>query len=133
MRLLNYLLILTTSLTLFTSSISLADTQTKHGPVSISFQVIQDQLNIDSSMIKSASIITNSNGAYYGLQIELSSSAAKELTHLTTNGVGKIANLVINNKIITSATIRSPLQDKFLITGITRKDAQEIIDSVKNK
>lgn len=45
--------------------------------------------------------------------------------------LGKIANLVINKKIMTSATIQSPLQNKFLITGITKEDAKKFIDFLK--
>jgi len=128
MRLLNYFIILATS-TMLMSPVSFADT-TKHPHASIVFQVVQDQMNIDNSMIKDASLIDN-NGTYGGLKIILNTSDSKELTQITKAGVGKIANLVINNKIVTSATLRSSLQHQFLVLDITKEDAQAFIDSVK--
>lgn len=129
MRLLKYLIILTASM-IFMSSMSLADAITKQTHAPVVFQVIQAQINFDNSMIKSASFITKSDGSFGGLQIQLKPSASKELTHVTAAGIGKVANLVINDKIVTSATLRSSLQNQFLITDITKEDAQKFIDSL---
>ena len=130
MRLLNCLLVLTTSV-IFLSPVSFANTITKQAHDPVVFQVIQDQLNIDNSVIKDASIITNSDGSYGGLQINLNSAASKELTRITTAGIGKVANIVLNNKIVSSATLQSSLQHQFLVTSIKKEDAQMFIDSLK--
>jgi preprotein translocase subunit SecD len=98
----------------------------------IEFQVIQDQLNFDNNSIKTASLSVNKDGSYSGLEIELKPSASNDLNRVTTANVGKVVNLVINGRIITSATIQSPLQNKFLIAGITKDEAQKFIDSLKN-
>ena len=97
----------------------------------IEFQVIQDQLNFDNTTIKSASLYEKEDGTFGGLQIELKPSASNDLTRITSASIGKVANLVINGKIMTSATIQAPLQNKFLITNITKEDAKKFIDSLK--
>ena len=132
MRLLNYLLILTTSAMLI-SPVSFADIAIKHVHAPVVFQVIQDQMNIDNSMIKNVSIITNSNGSYGGLQIELKHSASKELTHMTAARVGKMANLVLNDKIYITAKLSEPFAHKLFINAnsISKEDAQAFIDSLK--
>lgn len=131
MRLLRCLLVLTTSVILL-SPVSFANTTPKQVHAPIVFQIIQDQMNIDNSMIKSASIITDNDGIYGGLQINLNASASKELIRITKAGIGKIANIVLNNKIVSSATLQSSLQHQFLLTDITKEDAQMFIDSLKN-
>ena len=137
MRPLNYLLIVTTSVMLMSSpSFANATSTSAHAPVV--FQVIQDQINLEKPLIKSASLITNKDGSFGGIQIELNPSSAKELKRITAAGVGKVANLVINGRIVTSATLRSPLESKFIIYdsnktniyGISKDDAQKFIDSL---
>ena len=115
------------------SPVSFADTITKQTHAPVVFQVIQDQMNIDNSMIKNVSIITNSDGSYGGLQIELKPSASKELTHMTTARVGKIANLVLNDKIYVTAKLSGPFAHKLFINAndISKEDAQAFIDSLK--
>lgn len=139
MRVLNYLLILATSTMLITTpTFAASNNVSGHQQSPVVFQVIQDQINLDKSMIKSASIVKNSDGSYGGLKIELTSDAAKELTRITSSGVGKMANLVINGKLVTSAKLVSPLQNPFLIydnsknnvNALTEKNAQEFINSL---
>lgn len=115
---------------IFMSSISFAETNTKQNHAPVVFQVVQAQINFDNSMIKNASFITNNDGSFGGLEIQLKPSASKELTRITAAGVGKEANLVINDKIVSRATLRSSLQDQFLITDISKEDAQKFIDSL---
>lgn len=129
MRLLKYLLILTTG-TMMMSSVIYADNASKRDHAPVVFQVIQDQMNIDASMIKDASLIDN-NGTYGGLEIVLKPSAATELKRITKAGVGKIANLEINDKIVIAAKIRSPLEPKFVVSGISKDEAQTLINSLK--
>lgn len=129
MRLLDYLIILTTS-TMMMSSTTYADNATKRDHAPVVFQVIQDQMNIDASMIKSASIIDN-NGTYGGLKIVLKPAAAKELKRITKAGVGRAANLELNNKTVTTVTLRSRLKHQLVINDITQEDAQAFIDSLK--
>ena len=128
MRLLKQLIILI-AISLSTISISYAD-NTTHSNAPVVFQVVQDQISFDHSLIKSASLITKKDGSFGGLQIVIKPSASKELTRVTEANVGKIANLVINDKIVASATLRSSLKNQFLITEITKTDAQKFIDSL---
>lgn len=129
MRLLKYLVIAAAS-TMVMSSLTHAELMTKHDHAPIVFQVIQTQMNIDSSMIQGASLIDN-NGKYGGLEIVLKPSAASELKRITKAGVGRIANLEINDKVMLSAKIRSPLDPKFVVSGITKDEAQAFIDALK--
>ncbi len=127
MRVSNFLLIsIMSSVMLFSSSVFAETTKSSHAPVV--FQVIQDQINFDKTMIKSASVITK-NGKN-SLEIVLNPSASKELAQVTGNAIGKTANFVINGKIMTSATIRASLQNKFLISDISKEDGQTIVDSL---
>jgi len=104
----------------------------KNSNARLEFQVIQEQINFDAANIKKASLIESKDGTFGGLQIELNPSASSDLTRVSEAGIGKCANLVLNKKIITSATIRSQLRNKFIIKDITKEDAQNYIDSLKN-
>lgn len=128
MRLLDYLIILTTSTMM--SSVSYADNASKRDHAPVVFQVIQDQMSVDASMIKSASLIDN-NGKYGGLKIVLKPAAAKELKRITKAGVGRAANLELNNNTVTTVTLRSPLKHQLVVNDITKEDAQAFIDSLK--
>lgn len=117
------------------SPVSFANTTTKQVHAPIAFQIIQDQMNIDRSMIKDATLVTNNDGSYGGLKIELKSSVAKKLTQMTKKRVGKFANLVLNDKVIITAKLVEPFSpDKFIVNGgsLTKEEAVSFIDSLKN-
>lgn len=95
------------------------------------FQVVQNQLAFDNALIKHASIIENKDGTFGGLEVTLKPSASKEIKRITTAGIGKVANLVINGKIVSSAKLQSSLEHQFLITDITKENAQTFISYLK--
>jgi preprotein translocase subunit SecD len=124
------ILVLTTSLALF-PIIGFSKNTTDSSPNFSVLQVVQDQLILDKTTVKSASLIEKKDGIFGGLQIEINPAASNNFIHLTKTGMGKTMNLVLNNKIIFSAKIRSTLQTQFMITGITREEAQSIMSSLR--
>lgn len=95
------------------------------------FQVVQNQFILDRTTIKSASINKKKDGTFGGVIIEIKSSASKDFIQLTKHNVGKVLNLVVNNKIISSAKIYNALSTQFVINGISKKEAQSLIDALK--
>lgn len=116
---------------LFTS-ICFANPPTQNVRAPITFQVVQNQMNINNSMIKNASIVTTNDGMYKGIQIELNPSATNELTQMTAANIGKTSNLVLNGKIYVTAKLNGPFAHKLFISGnaISKEDAQTFIDSL---
>lgn len=98
---------------------------------SLIFQVVQDQLILDKSTIKNASLVEEKDGSFGGLEIEINPFASKKFERMTTHAIGKEANIVLNNKIISTAILKSPLANKFLIKNITNDDAKAFIGSLK--
>lgn len=92
------------------------------------FQVIQDQFVLDNSTIKSATIIEGEGGIYKGLNIQLKPEAAATFTEISKAGVGRKLNLVYNNVVITTSVIQDSLGDNFLISGISKQDAQAFLN-----
>lgn len=124
------ILVLSTSLALLPIS-GFSQNIDKYSQGSPALQVVQNQLFLDKSTVKNASLYENKDGTFGGLQIEIKPSASKDFVQLTKPGIGKIMNLVLNNKIISSAKIKSTLQNQFLVTDITKEEAQLIIDLLK--
>ncbi len=123
MRLARLIAVLAVFLTFFTTE-SFANS-------SLTFYIIQDQLVLDNSSVKSATINEEKNGVYHGLNIELKPSATKYLNRISAAAIGKSIALILNTKIINMATIQSELGSSFIITGITKEDAQQFINSLK--
>lgn len=96
----------------------------------IAFDVIQDQFPFNYKNIKGATIMEQ-NGQFQGLRVQLKPYAIESFKRITTAGIGKVAILVINNKIASTTTIQSPLGGDIMITGITRGEAQDIINKLK--
>lgn len=94
----------------------------------LTFQVIQDQFVLDNSTVKSASIIEADGGIYKGLNIQLKPEASSTFTDMTKAGLGRKINLVYNNVVVTATAIQTPLGDNFLISGISRQDAQAFLN-----
>lgn len=96
----------------------------------MTFNVIQDQFPFNFKNIKSATIIEK-NGRYLGLRIELKPYAIETFKRISTSGIGKVAILVFNNKIVSTATIQSAFGGDILLSGMKREDAQEMINKLK--
>lgn len=95
------------------------------------FQVIQNQLVIDNSMIESATIISPINSSDpYGLQIKLKNTAANELARISGENIGKQMNIVLEGAVISSPTIRSKLGAEFQMSGFTKEQAEKFIKNL---
>lgn len=56
---------------------------------SLKLEFIQDQFELNNSNVKIAKILTNPDGSYLGLEIELKKSAVAEIEKMTNDGLGK--------------------------------------------
>ena len=73
----------------------------------IVFQLIQNQLVIDSSMIESASILYPKNSSdHYGIELKLKNTAANELERISGENIGKQMNMVSDGVVVSSPTIQ---------------------------
>lgn len=124
----------TLAITLYSNAIASGATTAAPGmntePL-IVFQVIQNQLVVDSSMIESATIISPTNSSdSYGLQIKLKNTAANELARISDENIGKRMNMVLDGVVISSPTIQSKIDAEFQMTGLTKKQAEQFIKSL---
>lgn len=103
-----------------------------HQGNSITFQVIQAQVSFNNASFEKATVLEQ-NDKTYAIQLKLTTAAADELAHLSSEGIGKTLNIIVNGKIISSATIQSPLGDNFLVTGFTKKEAEKIAKSIEER
>ncbi|OGT35684.1 MAG: hypothetical protein A3F11_07195 [Gammaproteobacteria bacterium RIFCSPHIGHO2_12_FULL_37_14] len=111
---------------IFFSSAMANNPTPNHGVV---FQVIQSQIIFDQSTIQSAHLTKSATGVH----VILKPAAAKQFSNLTKNPIGKIANIVINGKIINSATINSALGKDMVIELPNKVQAEEFIKGLKLK
>lgn len=96
------------------------------------FKVNSEKLVLDNTNIKSAEIVKNDDGSY-GLDIKLTSDAAKKLASITAANIGKKMSLYYgDDKLISQATIQGSLGSDFQIAHISEKEAKALIDSLKN-
>lgn len=113
-------------------NVSASDTADNRKPAAlILFHVVQDQFSFDYKDIKSATIIEH-NYQFEGLRLRLKPYAVESFKRITGAGIGKVALLSINNKILSSSTIQTPLGGDILIKSITRGEAQDIINQLKS-
>ena len=97
----------------------------------IVFQVIQNQLVIDSSMIESASIVYPTNSSdLYGIELKLKNTAANELERISGENIGKQMNMVSDGVVVSSPTIQGKLGAEFQMYGLTKEQAERFIKSV---
>lgn len=94
----------------------------------LTFQVIQDEFILDNTTVKSASIIMKEGGIYGGLNIELKPEAAAIFSDITKAGIGRKLNLVFNKVVVTTTSLQTPLTENFLISGISKEDAQSFLN-----
>lgn len=97
---------------------------------SLIFQVIQDEFVLDNSTIKSAAIIEDKDGIYKGLNIVLKPESSVVFSEVSKAGIGKHLNLISNNTVVISTVIQTPLSNNFLVSGITKKDAQAFLSAL---
>lgn len=95
------------------------------------FQIIQSQMVFDNSTVESATISTPKNMAdTYGVNLKLKATAANKLNDLAQKNMGKQANIILNRKMVSSATIQGQLGAEFLVTGLTKQEAHQFIKSL---
>ncbi len=98
---------------------------------SVVFQIIQSQIVFDNSTVESATISVPKNTAdRYGVNIKLKTAAANKLSDLTQKNIGKQANIMLNGKMISSATIQGQLGAEFLVDVLTKQQADQFIKSL---
>jgi preprotein translocase subunit SecD len=102
-----------------------SDTASNHALI---FQIIQDEFVMDNSTVKNALIVEAEGGVYQGLNIQLKPEAATLFADMTKAGTGRRMNLVFNKVIITASVLQSSLGDSFLISGISKQDAQAFLN-----
>lgn len=99
---------------------------------SILFQVNQDSMSFDNSTIEAATLVTvDAPANEYGVQLKLKKDAATKLKTISSQNIGKQSYLTLNDKLISSPTIRSELGAEFIVTGLTKEQADELIASIK--
>jgi preprotein translocase subunit SecD len=98
----------------------------------LSFQIIQDQIIFDNTVVQKASLYIKDNTGFAGLLIELKPHIADSFAHMTEAGVTKTANIVLNKKIVSSAVIHTALGKTILITGLTKEEAEHFLISLRD-
>lgn len=99
-------------------------------PHSLTFQIVQDEFFLDKTTVSKASIIEHEGGIYKGLNVQLKPDAAIIFSEMTKAGLGKHLNLMVNNVLITSPVLQSEIGDNFLMTGISKADAQAFLNTL---
>ncbi|HFF3632579.1 TPA: preprotein translocase subunit SecD [Legionella pneumophila] len=101
---------------------------------SLVFQVIQNQMVLDSSTVESATIVLPEISTdSYGVHIKLKTIAATTFGQMTENGIGKQGSFILNGIVISNPIIRSRIGDEFIVTGFTKKQANQFIESMTSK
>lgn len=104
---------------------------------SVVFQIVQNQMIFDGSTVKSAKIEAGAvtppqtTPDYYCVDLVLRKSAEEQFSDMTQKGIGKMANITVNGKIISYAKIESEIGGSMQIIVGTKKEAQEFIDSLR--
>jgi len=117
------------SFTMVNPAVSLAKQDTLNFKEGLRLQVIQEQLMLDNSTIKTASLVNNSSDGC-NINITLKPQAAAKLKKMTRANINKQATIIFGDKVINFATIKSSLSAQFQITGFTKEEAQLFIDNL---
>lgn len=100
----------------------------------LAFQVIQGAIVIDKSTIESATVTSaKTHPPSYDLNISLKLPSAYQLAKLTKANIGRPANIIFDNKIISSTIIQGKLAHQFTITGLSKKEATKLARSLKKE
>ncbi|HAT1738437.1 TPA: preprotein translocase subunit SecD [Legionella pneumophila] len=101
---------------------------------SLVFQVIQNQMVLDSSTVGSATIVLPQTPTdSYGVRIKLKTIAATKFGQMTANGIGKQGSFILNGMVISNPIIQSRIGDEFIVIGFNKKQANQFIESVMTK
>lgn len=126
-----YLIGICTACLLATTTIN-ADTQpTMQQQSTVQVQIITAQLNLTKQSFKSIQLINDANGGY-AVQVELLPDVAKRLQKMTAANINKVMTIVLDRYILNVITIKSPLDSKFLITGLNQKQAQAFVQEMQS-
>ncbi|MDF1678829.1 MAG: hypothetical protein P1U32_09070 [Legionellaceae bacterium] len=94
-------------------------------------QVVQEQLTLSHDAIKKATATPpKTANDFYSIQIELNAQAAKQLETLSENNMGKSLNIILNDVLVSSSVVQSPLGKTFVITGLSREQATRLENDV---
>jgi preprotein translocase subunit SecD len=121
----NFIKYITSLVGIILFSITTAMAHNTDHKTSIVFQVIQNQMVFDSSTVESATVVPVDNKSdQYGLQLKLKNGAATKLEALTSKNIGKRVNFILDGVVISSPIVQSRLGAEFLMTGLTKVQAQ---------
>ncbi|AOW51882.1 TPA: SecDF P1 head subdomain-containing protein [Legionella pneumophila] len=116
------------------SSPTVTDIDASKDISSLVFQVIQNQIVLDSSTVESATIVLPETPTdSYGVRIKLKTIAATKFGQMTENGIGKQGSFILNGIVISNPIIRSRIGDEFIVKGFTKKQANQFIESISSK
>lgn len=108
----------------------------EHAHPAVTFQIIQNQLDLNNDAIESASINypnTTTDAYTYGVWLKLSPSATEQLHKLTQENIDQQINIILNGNLISSPTIQSAIGNQMLITGLTEQQAIQFIQRLNIK
>lgn len=96
------------------------------------FQVVQSDIVFNKTTVDSATIqYPKTSADSYGVSVKLNEVATHALSKMTEEGLGKKVNIILNGKVISSAILLDKLGDSFLVTGLTKEDAESFIESLQ--
>lgn len=121
----------------------------------LSMQVIKEQIQLKQSDFKSVKLVkcnyrvalTKADAKKFSsktiqlaecdsrqgtIEVALTQAAAKKLTQLSEANIGKKMDIVWHHRIITVATIQSPLGDRFQITGLSLNSARKFVKAMNS-
>ena len=101
---------------------------------SIMFQVNQDSMSFDRSTLESATLVAvDATSNEYGVQLNLKKDAAVKLRAISSQNIGKQSRITLNGKLISSPTIQNELEAEFVVTGLTRGQAEKFVQAIAGR
>jgi len=67
----------------------------------------------------------------YGLQLKLTKEATNQLTKMTSQNIGQQLSITFNGRLVFSPTIGGALGSDFLLSGLTKEEAESVVESLK--
>ena len=114
----------------FFFAISIFASNTNKNPGALSLQIIQNHMLLNKNNITAAKVgETKKDRAY--VEIKLTPKAAKRLRVLSSHSIGKKAEIVWNDNVISMTTIESPLGQELMLLGFTLQQAETFVDALK--
>lgn len=115
-------------------SFAVAETPNTGNQSPMLFQVDREEMIFNSSTIESATMVPVDNATdQYGISLKLKNDAAAKFSDLTAKSIGKQARIILNDVLISSLTIQGKLGAEFLVTGLTKIQAQQFVDSLTSR